>query len=107
MKTQDTPFRTIVDVPKWTEPMQKGQQFVLLGSCFAQNMGELFQSYGLNVVCNPLGVTYNPESIRIQVEKALERVKNEGQGVRGKEQEDCSGCWYSLAPRPSLRWSLA
>ena len=98
MKTQDTPFRTIVDVPKWTEPMQKGQQFVLLGSCFAQNMGELFQSYGLNVVCNPLGVTYNPESIRIQVEKALERVKNEGQGAGGKEQEDCSGCWYSLAP---------
>ena len=101
MKTQDTPFRTIVDVPKWTDPMQKGQQFVLLGSCFAQNMGELFQSYGLNVVCNPLGVTYNPESIRIQVEKALEKVKNEGQGAGGKEQEDCSGCWYSLAPCPS------
>lgn len=71
MKTEDTLFRTIVDVPKWSEPMQRGQRFVLLGSCFAQNMGELFRSYGLNVVCNPLGVTYNPESIAIQVRQSL------------------------------------
>ena len=51
--------------------MHKDQQFVLLGSCFAQNIGERFQSYGLDVVCNPLGVTYNPESIAIQVKQAL------------------------------------
>ncbi len=58
MKVEETLFRTVVDVPKWTNPMQKGQHFVLLGSCFAQNIGEHFQSYGLDVVCNPLGVTY-------------------------------------------------
>ena len=55
--------------------MHKDQRFVLLGSCFAQNIGEKFQSYGLNVVCNPLGVTYNPESISIQVQEALESEK--------------------------------
>ena len=71
MKVEETPFRTLVDVPKWANPMRKDQQFVLLGSCFAQNMGERFQSYGLNAVCNPLGVTYNPESIAIQVKEAL------------------------------------
>ncbi len=71
MKVEETLFRTVVDVPKWTNPMQKGQHFVLLGSCFAQNIGEHFQSYGLDAVCNPLGVTYNPESIAIQVRQAL------------------------------------
>lgn len=72
MKVEETLFRTVVEVPKWTNPMQKGQHFVLLGSCFAQNIGERFQSFGLNAVCNPLGVTYNPESIAIQVKYALE-----------------------------------
>ena len=71
MKVEETPFRTIVDVPKWANPMRKDQHFVLLGSCFAQNIGERFQSYNLEAVCNPLGVTYNPESIAIQMKEAL------------------------------------
>ena len=81
MKTDETAFRTVVDVARWADPMRRGQRFVLLGSCFAQNMGEMFQSYGLDAVCNPLGAAYNPESIAIQIEQALNneelRIKNE------------------------------
>lgn len=76
MRTETTAFRTIVDVSKWTEPMRKDQRFVLLGSCFAQNIGERFQSYGLDAVCNPLGAAYNPESIAIQVRYALQGTDN-------------------------------
>ena len=75
MKTDEMLFRTTVEVPKWTFPMQAQHHFVLLGSCFAQNIGEVFESYDLSVVCNPLGVTYNPASIAIQVQQALERDK--------------------------------
>lgn len=71
MREEEALFRTIVDVPKWSVPMQVHHHFVLLGSCFAQNIGERFQSFGLNAVCNPLGVIYNPESIAIQVRQAL------------------------------------
>jgi len=71
MKAEDNCFRTIVEVPRWKEPMRYDQRFVLLGSCFAQNIGQMFQSYGLQCVCNPLGVTYNPASIAIQVKNAL------------------------------------
>lgn len=71
MKAEKTASRTIVEVPKWTKLMQREQRFVLLGSCFAQYMGERFQSEGMEAVCNPLGAAYNPESIRIQVKKAL------------------------------------
>lgn len=71
MKAEETIFRTVVEVPKWVKPMHHNQHFVLLGSCFAQNIGEMFLSYGLHSTCNPLGVVYNPESIAIQIRQAL------------------------------------
>lgn len=71
MKAEETIFRTVVEIPKWVKPMQPNQHFVLLGSCFAQNIGEMFLSYGLHSTCNPLGVVYNPESIAIQIRQAL------------------------------------
>ena len=77
MKVGDNAFRTIVDVPKWANPMRPQHRFVLLGSCFAQNIGEQFQSYGLDAVCNPLGVIYNPESIAVQVKESLSLLKGE------------------------------
>ena len=83
MKAEETLFRTLVDVPKWANPMQQGHRFVLLGSCFAQNMGELFQSYGLKAVCNPLGVTYNPESLWIQVRESLTPQPSPRSGEKG------------------------
>lgn len=51
--------------------MSVSDHVVFLGSCFAQYMGERFQSFGLHSLCNPLGVLYNPESIRLQVYAAL------------------------------------
>ena len=91
MNSEETAFRTIVEVPKWANPMRKDQRFVLLGSCFAQNIGERFQSYGLNAVCNPLGVTYNPECIAIQIRQAL--TKESELPIFQAEQE--WRCWWA------------
>ena len=71
MNYQEHLFRTKVDVPKWDNPIQASDHVVFLGSCFAQYIGERFQSFGLHALCNPLGVLYNPESIRLQVHAAL------------------------------------
>ena len=71
MNNQEHLFRTKIDVPKWEKPMSVSGHVVFLGSCFAQYMGERFQSYGLQALCNPLGVLYNPESVRLQVHVAL------------------------------------
>ena len=71
MHYQEHLFRTKVDIPKWDKPMSVSDHVVFLGSCFAQYMGERFQSFGLHALCNPLGVLYNPESIRLQVHAAL------------------------------------
>lgn len=91
MEAVATTFRTIVDVADWEEPMRVGHRFVLLGSCFAQNMGERFRSYGLDVICNPLGVTYNPESIRLQVRQAL----TPEAALPVFRQSDAWHCWWT------------
>ena len=71
MNNQEHLFRTKIEVPKWEKPMSVSDHVVFLGSCFAQYMGERFQSFDLHALCNPLGVLYNPESIRLQVQAAL------------------------------------
>ena len=71
MINQEHLFRTKIDLPRWDKPMSVSDHVVFLGSCFAQYMGERFQSYGLHALCNPLGVLYNPESIRLQLRAAL------------------------------------
>lgn len=71
MKAEGTARRTIVEVPKPAKRMRRNQHFVLLGSCFAQYMGERFLAEGMDAVCNPLGAAYNPESIAIQVRQSL------------------------------------
>lgn len=91
MKAEETIFRTVVEVPKWVKPMHHNQHFVLLGSCFAQNIGEMFLSYGLHSTCNPLGVVYNPESIAIQIRQAL--LADVGMPVFQMGQE--WRCWWA------------
>lgn len=93
-----------MEVPKWTDAIKVSDRVVFLGSCFAQYIGERFQSYGLRAVCNPLGVLYNPESIRLQVHAALHRgeepvpvfpIEGEwrswwaGTQISGQTEDDC------------------
>lgn len=72
MDSHETLFRTPVEVPCWDKPMLASGFSLFLGSCFAQQMGQRFLSYGLRAVCNPLGVVYNPESIALQLQQAFQ-----------------------------------
>ena len=38
-------------------------KILMLGSCFADNIGNRMQDYGFDVLVNPFGTLYNPESI--------------------------------------------
>ncbi len=51
--------------------LDRDQKYVLLGSCFSQNVGERMQAEGYPAVCNPLGTLFNPESVRNTVRHAL------------------------------------
>ena len=64
-------FRTEIDIKKSGISLPHSEEVVLLGSCFADNMGEKLKSSKFHVLCNPFGVLYNPMSIAWQIERSL------------------------------------
>lgn len=55
---------TQVNIVPPDEPFSLHDRVMLLGSCFADNMGAKFADSGFKVCINPFGTLYNPESIR-------------------------------------------
>ena len=51
--------------------LDRSKKYVLLGSCFSQNIGVRMQAEGYMAVCNPLGTLFNPESVLNTVRHAL------------------------------------
>ena len=52
--------------------MDSSLRYVLLGSCFAQNVGQKMSEAGWTALVNPLGTLYNPSSLLLTVRAALE-----------------------------------
>ncbi len=64
-------FRTEIE-PLRTAPIDADARIVLLGSCFADNMGERLERCGFVVTRNPLGPLFNPASLATALERALD-----------------------------------
>jgi len=64
-------FQTIVDIKKGGMKLDHSKGVVLLGSCFADNMGAYLKESKFRVVCNPFGTLYNPMSIAWQIERCI------------------------------------
>ena len=56
-------FRTIVSIKKLPYSITHEQKIMMLGSCFAENIGKYMQQYKFNIDLNPFGILYNPASI--------------------------------------------
>ena len=56
-------FRTEIGPLKGSFEIAHSDRLVLIGSCFADNIGEKLKQDGFNVVHNPLGPLFNPESV--------------------------------------------
>ena len=56
-----------IDPPK--VPVSLGSRIMLLGSCFADSIGEKMTAAGMQVCVNPFGTLYNPASIQSAVER--------------------------------------
>ena len=83
-------FTTPINI-KSNRTIDHNSKIVMLGSCFAENIGKRLTDCGFNVVVNPMGILYNPKSIA----SALERL------VSGKEFTDNelfyhNGLWASF-----------
>ncbi len=62
-------FRTVVDVDRLNLEVQPCEPILLVGSCFADNIGKCLREAAFPVTVNPYGVMYNPVSVRHTVEK--------------------------------------
>ena len=72
-----TLFRTLVETPLSCHPIQPQDGCILLGSCFAQEMGNYMNAYEMDVLCNPTGTLYNPASISLLIHHALKHTEEE------------------------------
>lgn len=83
-------FTTPVNI-KLNKTIDHNSRIVMLGSCFAENIGKKLIDCGFNVVMNPMGILYNP----ISIFSALKRIV-EGREFTEDELFCHNGLWTSF-----------
>ncbi len=58
---------TSVDIAPCARKIGYGDKILLLGSCFADNIGAKFAEHYFQTIINPLGTLYNPASIALSI----------------------------------------
>jgi hypothetical protein len=66
-------FTTKIPIQKSKNPLDYDSKIVLLGSCFAENMGDKLEYFKFENTVNPFGIIFNP----ISIERLTERIVNE------------------------------
>lgn len=64
-------FTTPVELSKGLPPITHAQQLLLMGSCFAENIGTLLKDNSFHCDVNPFGILYNPFSISEALKEIL------------------------------------
>ena len=84
---------THIDIPQSEWKMKLGAKVLLVGSCFADEIGEKMARGGFDAMVNPFGTLYNPASIAVNLLRALseKEVSMSGDVVF----EDVEGVWHS------------
>lgn len=65
-------FTTKIPIQKSSFPIDYDSKILLLGSCFAENMGEKFDYFKLQSTTNPFGIIFNAVSLEILIRRAIE-----------------------------------
>lgn len=56
-------FRTLIELPVGLPPVTHAGRILLMGSCFAENIGNLLKGAKFQLDLNPFGILYNPFSL--------------------------------------------
>lgn len=86
---------TSVDIAPSPKKIAYNDKILLLGSCFADNIGAKFGEYYFQTIVNPYGTLYNPASIA----KAISGI---GNGVSDIGIVEHNGLWHSLSHHSSF-----
>lgn len=68
-------FTTKIPIQKSNFPIDYSSKIVLLGSCFAENMGAKFQYFKFQSFVNPFGIIFNAVSLEKIIRRAVENRK--------------------------------
>ena len=68
-------FRTQVELPKEETEIRHSDRIMLFGSCFAENIGNLFLANKFRCDVNPFGILYNPLSVAEAIRQTLSLIK--------------------------------
>jgi hypothetical protein len=60
---ENNTFRTEIQIPKATFGITHKDAIMLIGSCFAEKIGEKLTNYKFTTYINPFGILFNPASI--------------------------------------------
>jgi len=85
---------THVDIPKSEWKIETGNKILLVGSCFANEVGEKMVRGGFEAMVNPWGTLYNPASIAASLLRCIserEYSMDSNELIYGKED----GLWHS------------
>lgn len=66
-------FRTEIPIIKSDFPIDYHSKVLLLGSCFAENIGDKFNYYKFQTTVNPFGIIFNPVSLEKLIKRAVEK----------------------------------
>ena len=80
---------TTIDIAPSAKKIGYGDKVLLLGSCFADNIGAKFEEHYFQTTINPYGTLYNPASI-------AKAVLDMGYGLSGRGLVEHNGFWHSM-----------
>ena len=83
-------FQTKVELPAGLPPVSHAERILLMGSCFAENMGRLLAENKFRVDMNPFGILYNPLSVSTALVEILK-----GKVYQEKDLFLYKECWHS------------
>ena len=66
-------FRTEIPLKKYNFPIDYHSEILLLGSCFAENIGEKFGYFKFQNSVNPFGIIFNPVSLDKLIKRVVEK----------------------------------
>jgi hypothetical protein len=64
-------FQTHIHIPSAPDPIDYSHKLMLLGSCFAENIGEKLSGNKFQTDINPFGILYNPLSVKSALDDLL------------------------------------
>ena len=85
-------LQTIVDIKPSEWKIGYEDKILLVGSCFADSIGQMMAQRELNVTCNPFGTLYNPLSRAQAINAKISKCENEKIPLIYHD-----GLWHSMA----------